>query len=268
MTRRGRRTNPHFPGEVPKCSLGYANEAGGSGGVIVIRLLSAICVVFLCGPRVLPQTAGPAPPASSPSGAASKVKDLVFNYLTRAGTPQAAGFRPLTQQERNRLFLKSTANPIWFLKAAASGGIAQWNQRPPEWELGASGYGKRCANIAGRYMLQRTATFGVSSLLHEDNRYFSSGKKGFFRRTGYALSSAVLARRDDGKRRISVSSIAGSASGAFVSRLWQPSSTRSAGDGAVSFGISMGSSAAFRVVREFLPDMLRPLLKRAPPRKP
>src|ERR1700761_3345426 len=157
-------------------------------------------------------------------------------------------------------------NPIGFPKAAFSAGIGQWNDKPFEWEQGASGYGKRFANILGQYSVQRTATFGLSSWLHEDNRYFNSGKSGFWKRTVYALSSGVLARHDDGSRHISISQIGGTAAGAFVSRAWLPDSQRSASEAASSFGISLASNAGFGVVKEFIPDMIRVLKGKQPAR--
>jgi hypothetical protein len=98
--------------------------------------------------------------------------------------------------------------------------------------------------------------------LHEDTRYFNSGKQGFWPRTGYALSSGILARHDDGTRRFSISQVGGVAAGAFLARTWLPSSQHSAGDAAVSFGITMGSNIGFGVVKEFFPDLVRPFTKK------
>jgi len=193
--------------------------------------------------------------------------DNVLNYLNMAGNETASDFRPLTQQERTKLYLKTMANPIGYLKAGFSAGIDQWKDKPEEWEQGMSGYGKRFANITGQYTIQRTVTFGLDSLLHEDNRYFNSGKTGVWPRTGYAVASGILARHRDGSRHISVSQIGGVAAGAFLSRLWQPPSQSSAGDGAVSFGITMGSNMGFSIVKEFLPDVARAIAgkrKKAP----
>jgi len=53
----------------------------------------------------------------------------------------------------------------------------------------------------------------------------------------------------------------------LLSRLWQPPSQSSAGDGAVSFGITMGSNMGFSIVKEFLPDVARAIAgkrKKAP----
>jgi len=208
------------------------------------------------------QDTGNTAPADAASKSEDKVLDYVFSYLNMASTKKVTDFQPLTQAERNRLYGKSLVNPVWYLKGAFSAGQNQWKDKPVEWEQGASGYGRRYADIMGQYAIQKTTIFGLESLLHEDNRYFGSRKKGFWARTGYALKGSVLARHDNGKRYPSVSLVTGYASGAFVSRLWQPTSSSTAGDGAVSFGISMGWNIGFNVVKEFLPDMMAPFTKK------
>ena len=190
--------------------------------------------------------------------------NYLVNYLNMAGATKAQDFKPLTQSERTKLYLKTMVNPLGYVKTGFSAGIDQWKDKPTEWEQGASGYGKRFANILGQYSIQRTVTFGLSSALHEDNRYFNSGKRRFWSRIGYAVSSGMLARSDDGSRHISVSQLGGVAAGAFLSRTWQPASQSSLGDGAVSFGITMASDLGFGVVKEFLPDIGRAIQNKHP----
>ncbi len=186
----------------------------------------------------------------------------VFNYLNMAGTKKASDFLPLTQKKRTQLYLETMANPLGYIKGGLSAGIDQWRDKPPEWRQGMSGYGKRYINIMSQYSIQRTVTFGLSSSLHEDNRYFNSGRKGFWTRTGYALTSGLAARNDEGNRHLSISQLGGVAAGAFLSRAWLPRSQNSAADGAVSFGITMLSNMGFGVVKEFLPDIGRSLNRR------
>jgi hypothetical protein len=174
-----------------------------------------------------------------------------------AGSRTAADYTPITQRERTRLYVNSMVNPILYFKAGLSGAIDLKNDKPQEWDEGASGWGIRTANILGQYAIQRTVTFGMSSALHEDNRYFGSGEKGFWNRTGHAVAGSVLARHDNGKQYPSISLFGGYAAAAFASRLWQPPSTRSAGDGAVSFGLSIGYNTLASVAKEFLPDLVR-----------
>jgi len=199
-------------------------------------------------------------------GGASKIAGYVFELFNMAGTEKSNQFRALTQSERNSLYFKSMVNPLSFVRVAASAGIDQAKDKPDEWKQGASGYGKRYLNIFAQYSIQRTVTYGLASALHEDNRYFNSGKQAFWPRAGYALSSGILARRDDGIRRFSFSLVGGVAAGAFLARTWLPSSQSSAKDGAISFGISMGTNIGFGVVKEFLPDMVRPLIKKRKPK--
>jgi len=207
-----------------------------------------------------------APPASGQQSADSathggRLFDDLFAYLNVAGS-KSDDFKPLTQRERNRLFGKSLINPVWYVKGAISAGLNQWNDVPEGWEQGASGYGKRYGDIMGQYAIRKTVMFGLESLFHEDNQYYPSHKQGFWPRTGYALSSGMLARQDNGKRHPSVSLLVGYASGSYLSRFWQPADTRTVGDAAVSFGVSMGWNIGLGVAKEFLPDILRPFTRK------
>ena len=213
------------------------------------------------GPLVSAQTQDSTIPEQKSTPVARGI-DYLFNYLNMAGTRKASDFRPLAQRERTHLYFKTMVNPLGYIKAGFSAGIDQWKDKPEEWEQGVSGYGKRFANIVGQYSIQRTVTFGVASALHEDNRYFNSGKKDVWPRVGYALASGILARHDDGCLHVSVSQLGGVAAGAFLSRFWQPPSQHSAGDGAVSFGITMASNMGFGVVKEFLPEVGRAIAKK------
>jgi hypothetical protein len=195
-------------------------------------------------------------------GKGQKAIGSLESYLNMASSQTARDFRPLTQRERSSLYLKSLINPWGYLKAAASGALDQNHNKPAEWGQGWGAYGERCANILGQYTVQRTTNYALSAMLHEDNRYFASGKKGLWPRTGYAVASSVMGRHDNGKLYISVSQLGGVAAGAFAARLWLPASQNSAGDAAVSFAITLGSNAGFSVMKEFLPDVLRRLAPR------
>jgi hypothetical protein len=208
-------------------------------------------------PRFLLPTLLISLPAAAQHPAIQKAVGALENYLNMAGSQTAKDFRPLTQDERTALYLRSLVNPWGFAKAAASGGIDQWHNKPKEWGQGWGAYGQRVANIEGQYVVQKTSNYLISSALHEDNRYFGSGKHGFWPRLEYALASNVLARHDNGKLYLSASQLGGIAAGAFVARLWLPPSQSSAGDAAISFGITMGTNAAVSVAKEFLPDLLR-----------
>ena len=123
--------------------------------------------------------ATPASAATSTPDGTTKLTKAIFDYLTMTGTNRTLVFKPLTQRERNSAYVESLINPILYVKAGISGAIDLRNHKPEEWEQGASGYGKRFGNILAQYGIQRTVTYGFSSALHEDNRYFGSGKRGY-----------------------------------------------------------------------------------------
>jgi len=166
-------------------------------------------------------------------------------------------FAPMSRGERFRNYLVRVAGLQPFITAAATAGISQAEDTPKEWGGGGEGYGKRVGNAYAQDFIRGTLEYGVSVALHEDNRYFASGQTGFFRRTKYAVVSTLLARHDNGDQSFSFSRIGGAAGAAFISRAWQPRSITSAGDGAVSFGIFMGSDIGFNVFREFWPGRRR-----------
>jgi hypothetical protein len=224
------------------------------------RICCFSILVLMFAPLVAAQDQDSVTTAQKPTTGSRWTSHLV-NYLNMSET-KASQFQPLTQDERTKIYLKTMVNPLGYLKAGFSAGIDQWKDKPAEWEQGGSGYGKRYANIFGQYSIQRTVTFSLSSVLHEDNRYFNSEKKGFWSRTGYAVASGMLARHDDGTRHVSISQLGGVAAGAFLSRSWQPPSEHSLGDGAVSFGFTMASNMAFGVVKEYLPDIGRAIRNR------
>lgn len=171
------------------------------------------------------------------------------------GAPPPQQFAPMTRSERLSKYVAGLADPESVVRAAAVAGISQASNTPKEWGGGGEAYGKRIGNAFAQHFIDRTLQYGISATLHEDNRYFVSGETGFFRRTKYAIASTFLARHDNGSRSLSFSRFGGAAGAAFISRQWQPRSTTSAGDGAVTFGVTMAADIGMNVFREFLPNL-------------
>jgi hypothetical protein len=174
-----------------------------------------------------------------------------------AAQAQTPTYVPPTQAERNRHYLRSLISPMALLGAAASAGISQWEDTPREWKQGAEGYGHRIGTSFAYHVASETMEFGASSLLGEDNRYIplQSGAAGV--RVKYAIESTFLARRRGGSRRLSYSRIGATLGAAFLSRAWQPPSTRGPEHAVESFAISMAVQAGFNVGHEFVPFLRR-----------
>jgi len=179
--------------------------------------------------------------------------DRVDPSTITAATITPLNYKPLTEGDRLRLYLKGLSSPFSIVGSAASAGIGQWGDKPERWKQGATGYGYRFASSYAQHITQETLQFGLSSLLQEDNRYFASGESTRGTRVKYAIESTFLARRNDGTRRFSFSRILAMAGASFISRSWQPHDTSKLHSAGVNFATSVGVAVGFNVAREFWP---------------
>ena len=202
------------------------------------------CILFVAQHRALAQTA-----------AGDEIQKPA-NAAAAAAVPRQQPFIPMTQAQRLRYYFNSTFGLSTLAVAAAGAGTLQLWNIPKEWGQGAEGYGRRMGDLYGQHIIVQTLMYGSSSLLHEDNHYFRSGKSGLWPRLRYAAMSALITRRDDGSTRFAYTRIGSFAAGAFISRAWQPRSITSAGDGAVNFGSFVAVQVGFNVAREFFPRFI------------
>jgi hypothetical protein len=132
----------------------------------------------------------------------------------------------------------------------------------PELGRGIKGY--------GRYYW-RTFTDGVSgtffteaivpAITHEDPRYYTMGKGGFFRRTGYAISRAFVTKTDSGGTSFNWSEVAGNGLEAGLSNAYYPPQERGLGQTALNWGTQMESAVLNHIFQEFWPDIRRGLFR-------
>jgi hypothetical protein len=132
----------------------------------------------------------------------------------------------------------------------------------PELGGGFAGY--------GRYYW-RTFTDGVSgtffteaivpAITHEDPRYYTMGQGGFFHRTGYAISRAVVTKTDSGGTSFNFSEVVGNGLEAGLSNAYYPPQERGLNQTALNFGTQMESAVLNHIFQEFWPDIRRKLLR-------
>jgi hypothetical protein len=130
----------------------------------------------------------------------------------------------------------------------------------PEFHQGAAGYARYFWHAAvdqtsENYMVE----FILPTVTHEDTRYYTLGRGGFLKRTGYALSRAVITRSDQGNETFNISEVVGAGASAGISSLYYPSRERSFSNTSTEWGIDVGIDAASFVAREFWPDINRKL---------
>lgn len=224
----------------------------GHRAVSVVPLL--LLVTAGCPPVALGEaTQDPAgqPAATSPANANGP--DLIDKILIIVGPSDPKG---LTEKERFQAYLLATGGPVPIISEAAGAGIGQWLNSPKEWGQGWGAYGQRFGNNLAYNAVRQTITYGTSVVFREDDRYFASTAHGFWPRTRHALVSTFTAKHPNGRQMVSVSSLSGVIGASTISSIWGPDSWKGPGNIAANSGISFASTAAFNVVREFLPDIL------------
>jgi hypothetical protein len=248
----------------------------------VTRSLLFFALVNLCLlDAVAQQPSSSSPPANQQAHAAEQAKeaqdkktpvksegtsnDRLFyalpNFLTLENGGQVP---PLTTGQKFKVVTRGSFDYIQIPWYAFLAGIGQAQNSEPGYGQGAQGYGKRFGASFADGTIENYLTGAVlPSLLRQDPRFFQSGKGGFWRRTGYAMSRIVVTRTDSGHEQFNFSEVFGSAASAAISTYsYHPSDDRTLSNTASVWGTQVGYDTITIVVKEFWPDIRRKLSKK------
>jgi hypothetical protein len=129
-----------------------------------------------------------------------------------------------TGHKRFKHYVRDAVGPWSLLAIGAAAAVDQWENSPPEWGQGLSGYGKRYASSLGQNVIQQTTSYGLSEALRVDSSFNKSNRTGFGPRLGAALLENVTSRTRTGKRVISAPRLAAFYVGGIVPAVtWYPS---------------------------------------------
>ena len=171
---------------------------------------------------------------------------------------------PLNTRQKYELGWRTTIDPITVVINAGIAGAQQAMNDFSGYGQGASGYFKRFgaanADTAVATMLGGSV---LPALFHQDPRYFYMGRGTVMHRTLYALSTAVVARGDNGKWQPAYASILGDFGAGAVSNLYYPAANRQGAGLTIEAGlIGILSDGLGNVIQEFV---LRRFTKNPPP---
>jgi hypothetical protein len=242
-------------------------------------------------PQETPKSSAPEPGQSKPgetvpgsSSTQGKVSgtsnDRLFYALPNFLSLENAGNVPaLTAKQKFAVVARGSfdyAQIPWYGFLA---GISQAEDSEPGFGQGAAGYGKRFGSSLADGTIENFMTGAIlPSLLHEDPRFFQSGKGGFTRRSAYAVSRTFVTRTDSGGEQFNYSELVGSAMSAAISTYsYHPTSKFIATKSGVRFvqsdrtlantasvwGSQVGYDTLTIVVKEFWPDIHRKLSRKS-----
>ena len=248
----------------------------------VVIFISAV----ICTPSVLAQT--PSSPCSADARADVTLPDdpSVTQAATTAAVQPPAGegeqtkrilgiipnFRSvsvdaklpsLSPRDKFKLMLQDSFDYSSFIYVGILAGVGQAQNSYPAFHQGAGGYGRYywhsfADNVGGNLMTEAV----VPTLTREDPRYYTLGRGGFVRRTGYSISRLFLTRTDGNGRSPNISEIVGNGAAAGIANLYYPSEDRTWTKTGQRWLTQVDLDGASNLIKEYWPFLNSKLFRR------
>jgi hypothetical protein len=163
---------------------------------------------------------------------------------------------PLSVKDKFWLATQDSFDYSNFIFVGLLAGVAQAGNSEPQFHQGAAGYGRYYWHIfvdttVGNYM---TEAIGPT-LTKEDPRYFTLGKGGLFKRTGYAVSRLFITRTDSGHETFNLSEIVGNGAAAGIGNAYYPHNQNQWVKTYQRWGTQIALDGAGNILKEFWPEI-------------
>jgi hypothetical protein len=214
-------------------------------------------------PCVVLTTAGPAPPSPastfiSPAGPLPQQQEpcaLNQNQI-RPFVDASRAVRPLSVEQKAHLAIHDIKDPFNLLTIAGTSAYFIASTPHSPYGPGLHGFGYN----AGISLLQDATgetigTFALSSLFHEDPRYFRMPHASIPRRIVHAVSRVAIAQGDDGRPMPNYANLLGSPICAEISNLYVPGIATDARSTTERIFSGFVTEPIGTLIAEFLPDV-------------
>jgi len=211
-----------------------------------------------------PNPAALQPASPAPVGDNSRIMGVIPNYQTVSDPTQP--IVPLTVKQKFGLFAKETFDPFVAGAGIAGAALSQVGNDDPKYGEGAGPYAQRFGAAVADIATQNFFSDAVlSSLLHEDPRYFRKGPEfSFWNRLGYSISRVFVTRTDAGNTTFNYSGIGGMSMGIALSNAYYPGRSVNGSEVGSRFATSLVASALGNILPEFWPDIHDKFFRRKP----
>ncbi len=167
-----------------------------------------------------------------------------------------------TTKERWDRFISETVGPLTFGGAVFNAGFSQITNTDPKYGVNGVALAERFGASLGDIATQNFfGDFVVASAFHEDPQYYRKGEgHSLIYRGAYAVSRAVVIRKDNGKNGFNFDNILGSALSTGLSNWYYPPASRTRGAILMHFWIDIADNGFVNLAPEFWPDFRRKVL--------
>jgi hypothetical protein len=242
--------------------------------VVLLAAMGAFAQVPASSPAQAPnvnssdqtQPTASAPDVTSPehSAAESERARLAVNPVTGLVTSPGAGYKPLTGEERWKLYWKQNYFSVgaYFGPVVTALLLDQATNSPSEWGGGLRGYGRRFGSRTADAILQGTFQAPVAAILHEDVRYISSSQPGGKRRLLHAIAYSFLTYNTDGHPTPNFANLGAYYASTAISTIWLPGQHSVAAYTFANGTEQIGISIAVNLLQEFWSEAIHAVLRR------
>jgi hypothetical protein len=205
-------------------------------------------------PGVLPTPTEVAPSADGSDGQQTKrILGILPNFEAVSANTYLP---PLSLKQKFWLSTEGTFDYSSFISVGIEAAIEQTTNTYPEFHHGAAAYGRYYWHTFTDSTVENYIVGAIlPAITHEDPRYYTLYRGGFFHRAGYAISRLCITRKDSGAATFNFSEIVGSAGAAEISSRYYPRLERNSGEVLERWLSQLVNDGVGNVVEEFWPDI-------------
>jgi len=202
-------------------------------------------------PQVSPST--PGNPDEEYGKQNKRILWVIPNYRAVSAN---AHLPPLSFKGELWLATQDTFDYSDFIFVGALAGVDMAGKSQPTFGQGAEGFGKYYWHVFvdGAIENYMTEAF-IPVVTKEDPRYYTMGKGGLFKRTGYAVSRLFITRTNSGGSTFNLSEVVGAGAAAGIGNAYYPAQNNQWVKTYQRWGTQVGLDGVFNALKEFWPDV-------------
>ena len=182
-----------------------------------------------------------------------RILGIIPNYRAVSANTQLP---PLNFKSELWLATQDTFDYSDFIFVGGLAGISMASNSQPSFGQGAEGYGRYYWHVFVDGAIENYMTEAiVPAATKEDPRYYTLGKGGFVKRTGYAVSRLFITRTNSGGSTFNLSEVVGAGAAAGIGNVYYPAEYNPWVKTYQRWGTQVGLDGVFNVLKEFWPDI-------------
>ena len=163
---------------------------------------------------------------------------------------------PLNFKSELWLATQDTFDYSDFILVGALAGIDMAGKSQPTFGQGAEGFGKYYWHVFVDGAVENYMTEAIIPVVtKEDPRYYTMGKGGLFKRSGYAVSRLFITRTNLGTSTFNLSEVVGAGAAAGIGNAYYPAQNNQWVKTYQRWGTQVGLDGVFNMLKEFWPDV-------------